>query len=158
MSSREIAELTEKEHRHVMRDIRFMLNDLGIGANGYQGYVQKWTHPQNGQVYEEFVLPKDLTLTLVAGYSTKLRHRIVQRWEELENTQAHPQAVALTPLDMLAQMAQHMADQARQQRRQAVDAWDGLLGRKMGLESPGDLRSPPRHQRPHLPSPPPPTR
>jgi hypothetical protein len=30
-----------------------------------------------------FHLPKDLTITLVAGYSATLRHRIVRRWMEL---------------------------------------------------------------------------
>lgn len=33
---------------------------------------------------EMYQLPKDLTLTLVAGYSVPLRHRIVTRWMELE--------------------------------------------------------------------------
>ena len=32
----------------------------------------------------EFNLPKDLTLTLVAGYNVKLRKRIIDRWLELE--------------------------------------------------------------------------
>ena len=84
MSSREIAELCEKEHRHVARDIEVMFEQLEINP---KGYVQIWTHPQNGQSYREFMLPKDLTLTLVAGYSVKLRKRIIDRWLELENQQ-----------------------------------------------------------------------
>lgn len=154
MSSREIAELTNKRHDHVMEDIRNMLEKLGKTSPEFSGHLPD----KYGRLQPVFHLPKNLTLTLVTGYSIPLRARVVDRWEELENAQANPQPVALTPLDMLAQMAQHMAGLIRQQRRQAVDAWDGLLGRKMGLESPGDLRSPPRHQRPHLPSPPPPTR
>lgn len=74
MTSREIAELTEKEHFHVMRDIRTMLGELSLAE---AGYIQNWRHPQNGQVYEEFALPKDLTITLVSGYSVAMRQRIV---------------------------------------------------------------------------------
>ncbi|OAJ67763.1 phage regulatory protein/antirepressor Ant [Gluconobacter cerinus] len=83
MSSREIAELTGKEHKHVRRDVTKMLTELGINE---KGYVQTWTDPQNGQEYEEFLLPKDLTITLVAGYRSDLRLKIIRRWMELEAT------------------------------------------------------------------------
>ncbi len=81
MSSREIAELTEKRHADVMRDIRNMLGQLELQADGY---TQNCADPQNGQMYPVFKLPKDLTLTLVAGYNVKLRKRIIDRWLELE--------------------------------------------------------------------------
>lgn len=82
MSSREIAELCEKQHKHVTRDIKVMLDQLGMGE---EGYAQNWTNPQNGQSYPEYTLPKDLTLTLVAGYNVVLRKRIIDRWMELES-------------------------------------------------------------------------
>jgi Rha family phage regulatory protein len=75
MSSREIAELTGKEHFNVLNDIRKMLDDLGMAHLSFQGgYLDG-----NGQHRPMFNLPKDLTLTLVSGYSAPLRHRILGR-------------------------------------------------------------------------------
>lgn len=75
MSSREIAEITEKEHKNVIREIRKMLDGLGITGLIFERSYRDST----GRALPEFHLPKDLTLTLVAGYSVQLRHRIVKR-------------------------------------------------------------------------------
>ena len=84
MSSREIAELCEKEHRNVMADIRKMLDELGIQSAEFSAdYIDS-----RGRSYRCFNLPKDLTLTLIAGYNVKLRKRIIDRWQELEAQQA----------------------------------------------------------------------
>lgn len=84
MSSREIAELTGKQHKHVMRDIRTMKERLGVM---FEGVAQNWVHPQNGQVYEEFLLQKDTCLTLLLGYDAIARFKVVKRWQELEAQQ-----------------------------------------------------------------------
>ncbi|MGE8646219.1 Rha family transcriptional regulator [Acinetobacter vivianii] len=81
MSTREIAELTGKEHRHVKRDTEVMLCQLNLPV---KGYAQIWTHPQNGQDYEEYLLDKELTTCLVSGYNVQLRLAIIKRWTELE--------------------------------------------------------------------------
>lgn len=84
MTSREIAELTGKEHRNVLRDLDVLRNQLG---ELFVGSAQTWTHPQNGQRYPEYVLDKDTTLCLVAGYDAVVRMRIIKRWQELEARQ-----------------------------------------------------------------------
>ncbi|WP_371439252.1 hypothetical protein [Polaromonas sp.] len=77
-----------------MRDIHYMLNALGekdvpkFGAIYLDDY---------GREQPMLALPKDLTLTLVSGYSIPLRHRIVTRWLELEGHQAAPIAIDETP-------------------------------------------------------------
>lgn len=80
MSSREIAELTGKEHKHVRRDIEKMLTDLKEDGSKF-GHIYQDAY---GRDQNEYLLPKDLTITLVAGYRSDLRLKIVRRWMELE--------------------------------------------------------------------------
>lgn len=80
MSSREIAELTGKEHKHVIRDIRVMIEALGDGPD--LGHVVE-TKDARGYT-SGFDLPKRESLILVSGYDVHLRARIIDRWQELE--------------------------------------------------------------------------
>lgn len=86
MSSKEIAELTGKEHRNVLRDIRNMLDDLDKDPLSFE----QMSSDSYGRPLTVAVLPKDLTLTLVTGSSTVLRNRIINRWQELEAQAATP--------------------------------------------------------------------
>ena len=86
MSSLEIAELTGKDHRNVMRDIKVMFEQLD-NLKGLLSFEHTYTHPQNGQKYKCYNLPKRETLILVSGYSVTMRARIIDRWQELEEKQ-----------------------------------------------------------------------
>src|SRR5689334_8134131 len=81
MSSVEIAELMGKDHRHVLRDIRKMLDEMGEG--GLPKFGQTY---QDGQGKEQpmFRLPRRETMILISGYSIPVRTKIVDRWEALE--------------------------------------------------------------------------
>lgn len=93
MSSREIADLTEKNHKEVLRDIRRMLEDLGdledsanlrSPQNSEKGWkLSTYTTSQNKQ-QPEYLLNFELTMTLISGYNVILRNRIIKRWQELE--------------------------------------------------------------------------
>jgi len=84
MSSREIAELTGKNHFDVMRDIRKMLEALGEDESKFAGiYLDAYKREKPC-----FNLPKDLTITLVSGYNVQMRYAITKRWMELETQQA----------------------------------------------------------------------
>lgn len=98
MSSREIAELTEKEHFHVMRDLRTLKEQLG---DMFGGSIQMWRHPQNGQEYEQFILDKDTCLTLLLGYDPVARMKVVKRWQELEAKAAVTAPHNLSRMDIL---------------------------------------------------------
>lgn len=84
MTSREIAELTNKEHRNVLRDISKLnetYNSMGL-PKIEQGY---YTHDKTGtQKHREFHLTKIQVLDLMTGYNSLLRIKVVRRWEELE--------------------------------------------------------------------------
>lgn len=86
MSSREIAELTGKDHAHVMRDIRTMLDELLKMSPNLDSAYKSTTYKVEGQLreYPVYELSYDLTMTLVSGYSIPLRHKVVTRLSELE--------------------------------------------------------------------------
>lgn len=109
MSSREIAELTGKRHDHVLRDTENMLSELGQTSPQFWGELPD----SYGRPQKVALLPKDLTITLVAGYNVVVRHAIVKRWQELEagQTPKIPQT--------LAQALRLAADQAEQLEIQA---------------------------------------
>lgn len=100
MSSREIADITGKQHKNVMRDIRTMLDGLDISHGSFLSHEIS----SRGREENIFNLPKDLCLTLVTGYNVALRHAIVQRWEELEREISPEPIVPLTYKEALVQL------------------------------------------------------
>lgn len=85
MTSLEIAELTGKRHDNVIRDIKSMLDGLGLTHLSFEGSYKDST----GRALVCFNLPKRETLILVSGYNVELRAKIIDRWQELED-QAKP--------------------------------------------------------------------
>lgn len=94
MTSRMIAELTDKEHRNVTRDIRKILREL-YDEEGVLSFEQTYRNEQNGQEYLEFNLPRREVDILLTGYSIPLRAKVIDRWRELEAEVAKPQVMAL---------------------------------------------------------------
>lgn len=112
MSHREVAELTQKEPKHVKRDCEVMFKELGLSA---AGYAQPWTHPQNGQTYIEYMLPRDLVETLITGYNIKLRHAVLNRLRELEAQATKPTQLSRMDLIQLALQAEQENQELRSQ-------------------------------------------
>lgn len=91
MTSKEIASLCEKEHRHVIRDIKTMMVELQK-----DGPVLGYGEIKDRRGYTEiFHLDKELTETLITGYSIRLRRKVVARMNELEGLLSEKLAPAL---------------------------------------------------------------
>ncbi|HAL69306.1 MAG TPA: phage antirepressor protein [Pseudomonas sp.] len=105
MSSLEIAELTGKAHKHVLADIRSMLTELEIDWAELSAQYKDST----GRSLPCFNLDREMTDTLLTGYSAKMRLAVIKRWRELEAQVAQPRELSRMELIQLA----FEAEQAR---------------------------------------------
>lgn len=77
ISSREISEITNKQHQHIKRDIEVALKE--DASNFGHIYFDSINRKQS-----EYLLPKNIALGIVSGYSFDLRMKIINRLEQLE--------------------------------------------------------------------------
>lgn len=106
MSSVEIAELTGKRHPDVLRDIRNMLEPLGMA---YEQFCSK-VPSRGGRPVTVANLPRRECLILVSGYSVELRAKIIDRWEELERASRQPAMDLNNPADLRLLLANYAND------------------------------------------------
>jgi phage regulator Rha-like protein len=92
MSSKEIAELTGKQHFHVLRDCEKLIKEykeIYAGENLHptlDSLYLSTTYKDSQNVDRPLILLSKLaTIDLTSGYSVKLRHTINKRWQELED-------------------------------------------------------------------------
>ena len=116
MSSIEIAELTGKQHAHVMRDIRTLL-EQGVHESNF-GLMFKITKLGNGAERKDpyYELTKKGCLILASGYDAKLRERIIDRWEELENEKRNGGFQVPTSFKEALLLAAHQQELIEQQQ------------------------------------------
>ena len=110
MTSLEIAEVTGKQHAHVMRDIRNLL-EQGVDKSNF-GFMLRTTKLGNGATREDpyYSLTKKGCLILASGYDALLREKIINRWEELEN-QVRKNEIIMPNFSNPAEAARAWADQ-----------------------------------------------
>lgn len=124
MSSREIAELTGKQHQHVKRDVEKMLGELEEDASSFgRIYLDTMNRQQT-----EYLLDREHTDCLLTGYSAAMRMAVIKRWRELEGGRviatlpdfSNPAAAARAWADEVEQ--KQAAEQARLQLSVEVQA------------------------------------
>ena len=106
MSSREIADLLDKQHGNIKISAERLADKGVIGTLA----VQEFEH--NGNTYTEYLLTKRDSLILVAQNSPEFTARIVDRWQELEAQQGPKLPTTMAEALRLA------ADQAEQIEKQ----------------------------------------
>ena len=91
MSSFEIAQITGKQHSHIMRDIRELNKVYEKLHQSKIGQMLKITELPNGAKRKDpyFELTKMQTWDLLTGYNAELRIKVNRRWAELEAKQQY---------------------------------------------------------------------
>lgn len=117
MSSKEIAEYTNKRHDNVMRDIDSFVQNFGssnLSDLVNQGLIIEEKEEFNVAANRKtriYYLNKKAALLVTSGYDVHLRLKIINRWEELENQNQKPKVVSTAEMIML--QAQWNLDQER---------------------------------------------
>lgn len=98
MTSLEIAEVTGKEHKNVMRDIRNLL-EQGVSQLNFE--LSSYQQPQPNGGYKEVPIyhlaPKGC-LILASGYNAVLREKIIDRLFELEAKERQYKPLSAYPM------------------------------------------------------------
>ena len=115
MTSREIAELTGKNHADVMRDIRNMVEQLTKAEMLSCAKSTTYTG-KDGRQYPQYELDKDTCLTLLLGYDAVARMKVVKRWQELEA--GAPAAIDLRDPKQMATVAVQLLEVNRELQEQ----------------------------------------
>lgn len=120
MTSREIADLTGKDHSNVMRDIRAMVDSISTDSN-LNPCAESTTYiGKDGRQYPQYELDKDTCLTLLLGYDAVARMKVVKRWQELEAKTATPAALSRMDILKLAMESEEARIKAEAERDHAI--------------------------------------
>lgn len=87
MTSREIAELTNKLHKNVLQDIKNLIEQKAITELNFQLSDYKDASGKSNPMYE---LDFTATMTLVTGYDVNRRALVIKRWISLETGESMP--------------------------------------------------------------------
>jgi phage regulator Rha-like protein len=99
MGSSEIAVVTDKEPKHVVRDIKTMLEQLGIYGpnlddNDFKGFFISYKDYCGRTVIDEIWLNEDLSMTLITGYDPKRRLALIEQWQDMKRELSQPRIAA----------------------------------------------------------------
>lgn len=109
MSSVEIADLTGKQHKNVLKDVRKTLAEIQ-SAEKVADYKDG-----RGRQQTMLLLTKREALIVVSGYSIPLRAKVIDRWEELEREKAFGGFVIPRNMSEALRLAVDLSEKVEQQ-------------------------------------------
>jgi phage regulator Rha-like protein len=118
MGSRGIANAVDKEHKQVVRDIKTMLEQLGIDGTDlhddeFKGFLIVYKEYNGRTVIDEIWLDETLSTTLVAGYDVHRRLALVKQWQAMKVELAQPRLAAPAPALQSISASDHILSVAR---------------------------------------------
>lgn len=139
MTSLEIAELTGREHKSIMRSIREMEDDWQKVCGCKFALTSRTVEQPNGGTREVpcYELTKRECLYIATKFNDEARAKLILRWEELENKE---RASALPNFSNPAEAARAWADQYEQrlaleaenkEMKPKADYFDALVDRNL---------------------------
>ncbi|EPD2419026.1 Rha family transcriptional regulator, partial [Escherichia coli] len=169
MGSRKIAEVTGKQHKHVVRDILAMLEQLQIYSpdlddDDFKGFIIKRKEYKGRDVIDEIWLDENLSMTLVTGYDAKRRLALIEQWQamKIELEQPRPASLpvpapAIQVNDNIVQFARVVAEATASATMKAiVEVMAPRQVQNVTLSTPGhetnwveDLKQQVRESQPH---------
>jgi len=90
MTSKEFAELVDKDHKHIMREIRNKVPGTSAQLSTYMD-AQNKERPQ-------YIIDRKAVMTLALRYDIKTRYKIIERLEGLVFLETIPEHVAALKL------------------------------------------------------------
>lgn len=120
MSSREIAELTGKQHKHVLRDCDVLNESYDkLHLLKIEEMFSIRQLPNNGSIKDRYYqLTRMQTFDLMTGYNTEIRIKVNRRWEELETKNKY--GLTTPNRKQLAQWVIELEEQTEKQTNQII--------------------------------------
>lgn len=117
-SSRTVAETFGKYHGHVIRDIEYLIDKMGISNFGHTHknvvtdyfYKSSYINEQNGQEYPEYLMNRDGLSLLVMGFTGKKalewKLEYIKAFNEMEKfiQEQKPQQLQFQPKELISYM------------------------------------------------------
>lgn len=102
-SSRQVAQSFNKQHRHIIRDIKNLLEGMSkIGHTPQMFFLTSYTNEQNGQTYPEYYMNRDGFSLLVMGFTgqkaIEWKIKYIQAFNQMEQALKERQSAAPAPV------------------------------------------------------------
>lgn len=111
-SSLQVAEVFDKNHQHVLRDI----DNLKEGVQNWTDlfYEDVYTHPQNKQQYRVIYMNRDGFTLLAMGFTGKkalnFKLKYIEAFNQMESEVKNQNKLPLTPQEKLALLMQNVVE------------------------------------------------